>query len=865
MARKVLLFVCLSISILLINIWWIGNNRPANQANNEGGNEQQSNGATEQDDEHPLVAPPPYVPPPPESPHQRATLGSLDPASDYVMLVTVNNRGGTIERIELNNSRFQDLEARREGRGYVGFLSPRDPLAGDNRDGIEITVVGPGTPADTAQLKVGDAITAVTTPDGQTVPMESVLDWNTLLAGDQARVGAKWKLATMSKDGTSAEREVTLAPMPLSLVAPVTAPGSGFQDPLSFLWTLRNIGPAEGEAGISSEISEAVDLLEYLGKGTDGILVGDIPPTHVLALAGLRNGDLVKTVDETEFDDIDELRSYLQRVPAGSWLKFGYNRNGAQTALVRLPAEMPEMNLHNVTWELVRPANTDNVIEFQYTDAKWNLRYTKRFTLAQKSTLEEARQGEELPPSYHLMLDLEIENLGEKRELAYQLDGLTGLPTEGWWYSSKLARGWFEGVGARDVMFEFEDQTPELIGAPAIAEFDELPTLGGEVPLKSVSGDSRYFATGLIPLRGDDVPSGPGVGRAMAIRVGTPRLGKFPRLSNTSFRLLSEPVVLDRGEKLQSSFRVFAGPKSTDLLAEPEYDLGELVYYGWPIWGVFAKALQYVLHFIHGIIPNYAIAILILTVMVRGAMFPLSRKNALGAQKMQMLQPEIRRINEKYKNNPQEKMRATQELFRKHNYHPLGGCLVLFLQLPIFIGLYRALMLDVELRQAPLIPGVTAWCDNLSAPDMLFYWGDWFMLPDMLVSETGFLGPYFNLLPVVTIALFIVQQKMFMPPPTDDQQRMQQKMMKYMMIFFAFLFFKVPAGLCLYFIASSLWGIAERKLLPKPNKPQAGGAGGDDTLAPESDGPSPRERRRMAASGGNGTSPKGQKPRTKKK
>ena len=115
----------------------------------------------------------------------------------------------------------------------------------------------------------------------------------------------------------------------------------------------------------------------------------------------------------------------------------------------------------------------------------------------------------------------------------------------------------------------------------------------------------------------------------------------------------------------------------------------------------------------------------------------------------------------------------------------------MFLQLPIFIGLYRCLSVDIELRQAALIPGLH-WCSNLAGPDMAWHWQG--ILPDFLASETGWLGPYLNILPIVTIVLFIWQQKMFMPPATDEQTRMQQKMMQYMMIFMGVLFFKVPAG-----------------------------------------------------------------------
>jgi len=144
----------------------------------------------------------------------------------------------------------------------------------------------------------------------------------------------------------------------------------------------------------------------------------------------------------------------------------------------------------------------------------------------------------------------------------------------------------------------------------------------------------------------------------------------------------------------------------------------------------------------------------------------------------------------------------------------MSGCLPVFIQMPIFIGLYRALMTDIELRQAPLLSDSIRWCSNLAAPDMLWHWENVMTFP-FLFAPTGFLGPYFNVLPVITVLLFLWQQKMFMPPPTDDQSAMTQKMMKYMMFFMAFLFFKVPSGLCIYFIASSLWSICERKLLPK--------------------------------------------------
>jgi len=214
-------------------------------------------------------------------------------------------------------------------------------------------------------------------------------------------------------------------------------------------------------------------------------------------------------------------------------------------------------------------------------------------------------------------------------------------------------------------------------------------------------------------------------------------------------------------------------------------------------------------------------------------MVPLGRKQALNAQKMQELAPEMKKIADKYKTDMEKRSKAQRELFQKHNYNPLSGCWLMFLQLPIFIGLYRGLSVDIELRAAPLIPGAS-WCSNLAGPDMLFYWGD--SVWAMLASPTGWLGPFFNLLPLFSVGLFLMHQKLFTPPATDEQQKMQQNVMKFMTLFIGVMFFKVAAGLCIYFISSSLWGLAERLLLPK-TKP-AEGAQEQDAKKPEPRTPS---------------------------
>ena len=224
------------------------------------------------------------------------------------------------------------------------------------------------------------------------------------------------------------------------------------------------------------------------------------------------------------------------------------------------------------------------------------------------------------------------------------------------------------------------------------------------------------------------------------------------------------------------------------------------------------RLMHWLLNLLHIVVPNYGLDIIVLTVLVRGLMFPISRRQAYLSMRMQELAPELKKVQEKFKDDPTKRNAAVMELYRKHNINPLGSCLPLLLQMPFFLGLYYCLQESVHFRLAPFL-----WIQNLAAPDMLARWGEsipWISDPDYYGWFT-YLGPYFNLLPIFAVALMLMQQKMLTPPPADEQQEMQQKMMKYMMVVIGIMFYKVAAGLCIYFVASSLWGLAERRLLPK--------------------------------------------------
>jgi YidC/Oxa1 family membrane protein insertase len=227
--------------------------------------------------------------------------------------------------------------------------------------------------------------------------------------------------------------------------------------------------------------------------------------------------------------------------------------------------------------------------------------------------------------------------------------------------------------------------------------------------------------------------------------------------------------------------------------------------------------MHWLLNLLRYLVPDYGLTIILLTVVVRGLMYPISRKQAMLSMKMQQLAPDLKKLQEKHKGDSRGRTEAMMELYRKHQVNPLGGCLPLLMQLPVFLGLYFALQESIHFRLSRFL-----WIPNLAAPDMLIWWGEgipWISDPDN-IGGFFYLGPYLNVLPIIAVVLMLMQQKMLTPPPQDDQQAFQQKIFKYMMVFFGIMFYKVASGLCIYFIASSLWGLAERKLLPK-KKPGA--------------------------------------------
>ena len=448
-------------------------------------------------------------------------------------------------------------------------------------------------------------------------------------------------------------------------------------------------------------------------------------------------------------------------------------------------------------------------------------KFIKRYQLAKRSTDDDQ-------PDYHIDLHVEVVNQSDNVDsCALRVDGASGLPTEGWWYTYKTHPRAWGSAGTRDVIYREPGGQHQMLTATNIVDQAtddndnrDLAFVGsGLGKLEYVGVDTQYFAVVMLDTS-RQASSGFPFQNGVA-RLAEPIDEKQKRLANVSFRFDTPEQQIGAGESWSQDFRIYAGPKESNILSH--YGLRDCIVFGW--FSFVAKPMTSLLHGLYWLVGNYGLAIVMLTVIVRGCMFPLSRYQVENAKRMQELGPEMQAIAKKFKDDMEQRAKAQRELFQKHKINPLSGCLPAMLQLPIFIGLYRSLSVDISLRGAPLIPGIP-WASNLAAPDQLLNWEN--TLPQALAGPTGWLGPFLNVLPLISAALFLVQQKLFTPPPADEQQEIQQKMMSFMTLFMGFLFFKVPSGLCLYFISSSLWGLAERKLLPllaKTKKRVDGGGG----------------------------------------
>ena len=256
------------------------------------------------------------------------------------------------------------------------------------------------------------------------------------------------------------------------------------------------------------------------------------------------------------------------------------------------------------------------------------------------------------------------------------------------------------------------------------------------------------------------------------------------RVTSSGFNIAgftSPALVLDPGQQGEVGAEFYAGPKDQYRLKEISPYLELSVDYGWLWW--IAQPLFWLLTNIHDFVGNWGVAIILLTVLIKAAFFKLSATSYRSMANMRRVQPQMQDIREQFADDKQKQSQAMMELYKKEKINPMGGCLPILVQMPVFIALYWTLMESVELRQAPFI----LWIQDLSVMD-----------------------PYFVLPLMMGASMFFMQ--MLNPPPPDP---MQAKIMKWMPIVFTFFFLWFPAGLVLYWVVNNLLSMAQQYVITR--------------------------------------------------
>jgi len=247
------------------------------------------------------------------------------------------------------------------------------------------------------------------------------------------------------------------------------------------------------------------------------------------------------------------------------------------------------------------------------------------------------------------------------------------------------------------------------------------------------------------------------------------------------------PTNLQPNLLIESNFKMYYGPKADSELAKFGHNL--LESHDMTL-EVLAAPLLDLLRMIYGYVGNYGVAIIILTIIVRVVLFPLTFKGMKSMKRMQQLTPRMKKLQEKYKNKKEKLNKEMMELYRKNKVNPLGGCLPMLLQIPVFFALYSALSSAVELRHAPFI----FWLSDLSQPDGL------------------------GLTPLLMGATMYIQQKM--TPQTAMMDPTQAKIMQMLPFIFTIFTFTFPSGLTLYWVTSNILSIAQQQIINQIKTPE---------------------------------------------
>lgn len=344
-----------------------------------------------------------------------------------------------------------------------------------------------------------------------------------------------------------------------------------------------------------------------------------------------------------------------------------------------------------------------------------------------------------------------------------------------------------------DGFFEEKQERSETRQMPFSVEVDPLR---GERSVDWMAVKNKFFTEILTPTA--QVECGLVRARRKPTKAESPTSDVDPgdlEFSSVGAAIALKDRIVEPGKPLEWSYSYYVGPKKLSALEKLSDHKADVMQLGW-LSGI-SKILLKMLNGIHSVTRNYGLAIITLTFIIKLIFWPITHKGMQGMRRMQAIQPEMNAVKEKYKDDKQKQQEEMAKLWKKHKVNPLGGCLPLLVQIPVFIALFTVLRSAIELRFSHFL-----WIKDLSEPEHLFNLG--FSIP--------ILGEYFNSLPILMAVTMFLQQKM--TPSTGDAQ--QQKMMAiFMPIMIFVMLYNFPSGLILYWTTNQIATIVGQSISRK--------------------------------------------------
>ena len=377
-----------------------------------------------------------------------------------------------------------------------------------------------------------------------------------------------------------------------------------------------------------------------------------------------------------------------------------------------------------------------------------------------------------LPAGLHVVKELTFDDKTHQIQMAVTVTNTTGTALQGAPFLRLVNRPFSPETASSK--FLFHGPAAFVDGVLEEVDTDELKkgstTMDGSVSW--VAYEDTYFMSGIIPQSE----------KRTSLRFS---LADGDRV--TTLVSADADVIVPQGQQ-RYEYGIYFGPKKLSALKALGNNLDRIVNFGW--LDILAKPTLYLINYFYGFVKNYGIAIILVTVLIKLLFWPISHKGMKSMKTMQKLQPKMAKLREKYKDDRERLNQEMMRLYQTYKVNPVGGCMPMVLQIPVFFALYKVLLQTIELRHAPFM----LWITDLSAPDRLYI---------------GFDLPFLGGLPVLTLLMggsMFLQQKM--TPTTGDPT--QAKIMMFLPLIFTFMFINFASGLVLYWFVNNLLSIAQQ-------------------------------------------------------